>query len=59
MSYDTVATFSQVTSLLLFLAMFLGVLVYTFWPGNNQRFEQNQRSALDLDADNRVNGGRL
>ncbi|MFZ4807757.1 MAG: cbb3-type cytochrome c oxidase subunit 3 [Hyphomicrobiaceae bacterium] len=58
MTYDTVATFSQVTSLLLFIAIFIGVVVYAFWPGNRQRFDRNMRSALDLDADNRLNGGR-
>jgi len=58
MSYDTVATFSQVTSLLMFIAIFLAVVAYAFWPGNRQKFEQLQRNALDLDADNRLNGGR-
>lgn len=58
MSYDTVATFSQVTSLLMFIAIFLAVVAYAFWPGNRQKFEHLQRNALDLDADNRLNGGR-
>ncbi len=49
MTYDTIATFSQVTSLLMFVAMFLGVLVYALWPSNGQRFEMVQRQALDLD----------
>lgn len=58
MSYDTVATFSQVTSLLLFIAMFLGVLVYVFWPGNRQRFDKAQRQALNLDSKTPEQGGR-
>jgi cytochrome c oxidase cbb3-type subunit 4 len=58
MSYDTVATFSQVTSLLMFIAMFIAVVAYAVWPGNRQKFEHVQRAALDLDADNRRNGGR-
>ena len=33
MNYENVASFSQVTSLLLFLALFLAVLAYAFWPG--------------------------
>lgn len=53
MSYDTVATWSQVTSLLLFIAIFGGVLVYAMWPSNKARFEAAQRSALDLDDRNR------
>lgn len=48
MPYDTVATWSQVTSLLMFIAMFVGVLVYALWPANKRRFEEAQRSALDL-----------
>ena len=48
MTYDTVATFSQVTSLLLFIALFFVVLAYVFWPGNRQRFDDIQRRALDL-----------
>ena len=58
MTYDTIATFSQVTSLLLFIALFIGVLAYAFWPGNRQRFEKLQRAALDLEADAGRKGGR-
>jgi cytochrome c oxidase cbb3-type subunit 4 len=50
MSYDTVATWSQVASLLMFIAMFGGVLVYAMWPQNKARFEAAQRRALDLDS---------
>jgi cytochrome c oxidase cbb3-type subunit 4 len=53
MSYDTVATFSQVTSLLIFTALILGVLVYVFWPGNREKFDEAQRKALDLDSKNK------
>lgn len=49
MTYDTVATISQVTSLLLFIALFAGIVAYAFWPGNRSRFERAQRKALDLD----------
>ncbi len=52
MSYDTVATWSQVASLLMFIAMFGGVLVYALWPQNKARFEAAQRRALDLDSRN-------
>ncbi len=44
MTYQTVATFSQVTSLLMFIAMFVGVLVYALWPSNGRRFEAAQRA---------------
>lgn len=49
MSYDTVAAISQVTSLLMFVGMFLAVLVYALRPSNGARFERAQRTALDLD----------
>ncbi len=58
MTYDTVATFSQVASLLFFIAMFIGVIVYAFWPGNRQKFDEAQRKALDLDPENKRSGGR-
>jgi cytochrome c oxidase cbb3-type subunit 4 len=49
MSYDTIATISQVTSLLMFIAMFLAVVAYAVWPRNGIKFELAQRRALDLD----------
>ena len=50
MTYETVATFSQVTSLLMFITMFAGVVAYAMWPSNKVRFDKAQRSALELDA---------
>ena len=48
MTYDTIATLSQVTSLLMFVAMFAAVVAYAVWPKNKPRFEEAQRRALDL-----------
>ena len=50
MRYETIAAVSQVASLLLFIAMFVGVLAYAFWPRNRARFDDDQRRALDLDG---------
>jgi cytochrome c oxidase cbb3-type subunit 4 len=50
MTYETVASFSQVTSLLMFIAMFIAVVAYALWPRNGPRFERAQRRALDLDT---------
>jgi len=58
MTYDTVAQFSQVTSLLFFIALFAGVLAYALWPSNGKRFEEAQRNALDLGDDRTGSGGR-
>ena len=58
MSYDTVATLSQVISLLMFIAMFLAVLAYALWPKNKPRFEEAQRRALDLNPGASTDRGR-
>jgi cbb3-type cytochrome oxidase subunit 3 len=55
MSYETVATVSQVLSLLLFITMFIGVLIYALWPDNGSRFDAAQAAALDLDQRNSTN----
>ena len=51
MTYETVASFSQVTSLLMFIAMFIVVLAYALWPANGRKFDEIQRRALDLKPD--------
>ena len=50
MTYETIATISQVTSLLMFIAMFVAVLIFALRPSNGPRFEAAQRRALDLEA---------
>ena len=59
MSYDTIATISQVTSLLMFVGMFLAVLAYALWPKNGPRFDVAQRRALDLDQKSSAERGSL
>jgi cytochrome c oxidase cbb3-type subunit IV len=56
MTYETVATFSQVTSLLMFIAMFFAVLAYALWPSNGRAFEEAQRDALDLNGNSNAGG---
>jgi cytochrome c oxidase cbb3-type subunit 4 len=58
MTYDTIATLSQVTSLLMFIAMFIAVLAYALWPSNKPRFEEAQRRALDLEHRSSTDRGR-
>lgn len=58
MSYETVAHFSQVSTLLFFIALLIGVLAYALWPGNGKKFDDAQRHALDLDVEKRTTGGR-
>ena len=56
MSYDTIASISQVTSLLMFIAMFGAVLAYALWPKNGARFQAAQLRALDLTERQSMNG---
>jgi cbb3-type cytochrome oxidase subunit 3 len=58
MTYDTVAAFSQVASLLMFVAMFIAVVAYALWPRNGPRFEAAQRRALDLDGKDKTQSKR-
>lgn len=58
MSYQTVASMSQVLSLLMFVGIFLAVLTYALWPSNGPRFERAQRQALDLDIRQPGEGGQ-
>jgi cytochrome c oxidase cbb3-type subunit IV len=51
MSYEQVASVSQVIALVFFVALFAGVLLYAFWPGNKKRFEQAARLPLEKDPD--------
>ena len=57
LTYDTVAGFSMVASLLLFIALFLAVLAYVFLVASRDRLEQAQRDALDLKPDTTKFGG--
>jgi cytochrome c oxidase cbb3-type subunit 4 len=49
MTYEQVASITQIAALLLFVALFIGVLVYAFWPGNKKRFEQDAEIPLRRD----------
>lgn len=51
MTYEQVASITQVAALLLFVVLFAGVLVYAFWPGNKKRFEEAARLPLEKDPD--------
>jgi cytochrome c oxidase cbb3-type subunit 4 len=51
MTYAQVASITQVAALLLFIALFAGVLIYAFWPGNKKRFEEAARLPLEKDPE--------
>lgn len=56
MTYETVAQLSGTTALILFILLFLGVLAYTFWPGNRKRFEHASRIPLENDPNTLEDG---
>ena len=58
MTYQQVATITQVGALILFIVLFAGVLLYAFWPGNKKRFEEAAKLPLEQDPDNDETGER-
>lgn len=51
MTYEQVASISQVLALLFFIALFVGVLIYAFWPGNKKQFEEAAKLPLEKDSE--------
>ena len=51
MSYENVASISQVVALLFFIALFVAVLAYAFCPGNKKRFDEAARLPLEDDPE--------
>lgn len=49
MTYDDVRGFVGIAGMALFIILFAGVLIYTFWPGNRKRFERASHIPLDDD----------
>jgi cytochrome c oxidase cbb3-type subunit 4 len=51
MTYEQVSSFTQIAALLFFVALFVGVVIYAFWPGNKKRFEKDAKIPLQKDDD--------
>ena len=49
MTYEQVAWITQIAALLFFIALFVGVLIYAFWPGNKKSFEEAASLPLEQD----------
>lgn len=56
MTYENMQTISGIAGLVLFMAMFAGVLAYVFWPGNQKSFDEASRIPLDKDPDDLLPG---
>ena len=59
MTYESASTFSQITAMIIFIALFLGVILYVFWPGNKKKFDETANLPLeDKDDEPEQDGDR-
>jgi cytochrome c oxidase cbb3-type subunit 4 len=59
MTYESATTFSQIAALIIFIALFVGVIVYVFWPGNKKKFDETAKLPLeDKDDEPEQDGDR-
>jgi cytochrome c oxidase cbb3-type subunit IV len=49
MTYESIQSMSALAGLILFVALFLGVLIFVFWPGNARGFDEASRIPLAND----------
>ena len=50
MTYQTVDQISQITTLILFISLFIGAVIYACWPGNARDFDEAARVPLRPDT---------
>lgn len=58
LTYEMVAKWGVISSLLICMATFLTVLVYVFGIASRDKLDAAQRSALDLAPETQRHGGR-
>lgn len=51
MTYEQVASISQIAALVFFIGLFAAVVIYAFWPGNKKRFEEAAKLPLESDPE--------
>lgn len=51
MTYEQVASISQVAALIFFIVLFAAVVLYAFWPGNKKRFDEAANLPLEEDPE--------
>ena len=49
MTYETVSKFVQQGGTIYFVTLFVGVLIYAFWPKNKATFDKAARAPLDAE----------
>ena len=55
MDYQSATVLSQTIALLLFVALFIGIIAYVFWPGNKKKFDEAAQLPLE-DKDDEPEG---
>lgn len=45
--HDVLVAFAKSWGLFLFIAMFICVLIYAYWPSNKKKFDEVGKSILD------------
>lgn len=51
MEFNALVLFSKQFALVWFFLLFVGILIWAFWPGNKKKFEDAGRMILDDDDD--------
>ena len=52
MTYESMQTVAAIVGLFVFIALFIAVLVFVFWPGNQKGFDEASRIPLEKDDNN-------
>lgn len=47
MDFNALVSWSQQFALVWFFLLFVGIVVWAFWPGNKQRFEKEGQKILE------------
>lgn len=59
MTYEAATHFAQTWGMALLFILFVGVVIYAFWPGNRDKFKEAANTPLaDEDDDDRKNLAR-
>ena len=57
MTYESASTFSQIAAMIIFIALFIGVILYVFWPRNKKMFDEAAQLPLEDEDDKPENDG--
>jgi cytochrome c oxidase cbb3-type subunit IV len=58
MSHQDATVLTQTIALILFFVLFVGVIVYVFWPGNRKKFDEASKLPLDDEKNDKPDGDR-